>query len=324
MTLFEERLCSKCKSRPALSYHAYCRDCRQAYRKENPETRHPYTRRTPFPETCAECGVNKTAKNSYWCQPCKNKATREWARRNPNWKHSTPERREKYLARQFMNTRLNRGQLLKLPCFICGNVDVTAHHYLGYEKEHVLDVLWLCDKHHLEAERNLWCPVVPKDYSLKTPLTPKTFEERFWSKVEKTLDCWLWTERKDLNGYGIFDISTDRAEGAHRVSWRMANGEIPEGCIIGHLCNVRNCVRPDHLVAWPKGDDVRYMEQCGRGVHPSGAANGRASRTEDEIREIRRLYDSRQMGAYNLAKKYATSPQSIYDIVNRVSYKNVE
>jgi hypothetical protein len=214
--------------------------------------------------------------------------------------------------------------MLKLPCFICGNLDVSAHHYLGYDKEHALDVLWLCPKHHWEAEKKLWCPIVPKDYSLKTPLAPMTFEERFWSKVEKTLDCWLYTGRLDINGYGVFDLADGTTQGAHRVSYRMACGEIPEGCIIGHLCNVRNCVNPKHLIAWPKGDDVRYMEQCGRGVHLSGAANGRASRTEDEIREIRHLYDTKQMGCYNLAKKYAMSVQCLYNIVNRVSYQNVK
>lgn len=316
--------CPRCQKNESLPYHSYCRECRIKYRNENPETRYPYIRKTPFPELCGKCKQRPHALGHAWCQECKNEATREWHRRNPNWHNSNPERREKNLARKLVNNRLRRGQLKKLPCFICGAAGVSAHHYLGYKREHALDIVWLCRAHHLEIEHDLWCLVVPKDYSLKTPLTPKTFEERFWSKVEKTLDCWLYTGRLDENGYGIFDLADGSGEGAHRVSWRMANGEIPEGCIIGHLCNVRNCVNPKHLVAWPKGDDVRYMEQCGRGVPPAGTENGRATRTVDEVREIRRLYDSRQMSAYGLAKKYATSPQSIYDIVNRVSYQDIK
>jgi hypothetical protein len=317
-------ICSKCQTRESLPYHAYCRECRIAYRKENPETRHPYIRHTPFPETCAKCGQHPTANNSYWCQLCKNESTRQWARRNPNWKNSTPERRQKNLARALVNGRLDRGQLLKLACFICDEKEVTAHHYLGYDKEHALDIIWLCNQHHREAEKELWCPIIPKDYSLKTPLTPKTFEERFWSKVEKTLDCWLYKGRLSPLGYGQFDIEDGRMEGAHRTSWKLANGEIPEDCIIGHLCNVRNCVRPDHLVAWPKGDDIRYMEQCGRGVHLAGEENGRAKLNEDSVRSIRKNYVFRKFGCYKLAQIHGVSPQVIFDIVNFKTWQQVK
>lgn len=317
-------VCSKCGVNPRPSYHAYCRECRIAYRKANPETRHPYTRKTPFPEMCGKCGLNPHAKGHAWCRSCRNKATLEWAKRNPNWHNETPDRREKYLARRLLNSRVDRGLLLKLTCFICGSDEVTAHHYLGYVKGHALDVLWLCHQHHLEAERNLWCPVVPKDYSLKTPLTPKTLQERFDAKIEKTLDCWLWKGRLNHLGYGEFDISHEKTEGAHRVSWRMANGEIPDGCIIGHLCNVRRCVRPDHLVAWPKGDDVRYMEDCGRSLHPAGTANGRSKLTDDAVRSIRQEYRFRTCGCYLLAKKHGVSPAVIFDVVNFNSYKDVK
>jgi len=318
-------LCARCQVNPRPAYHSYCSDCKKAYRREHPEDRSKkYKRVAPFPEMCGKCKQRPHAKGTSWCRECQNEVNRVWRSRNPNWDRSTEERRQKSNARRLIHKRVKRGQMLKLPCFICGNVNVSAHHYLGYDKEHALDILWLCIQHHREAEKKLWCPVVPKDYSLRTPLAPMTFEERFWSNVEKTLDCWLYTGPLNHLGYGIFYHSDGRGEGAHRVAYKMANGEIPEGCIVGHLCNVRNCVRWDHLVAWPKGDDVRYMEQCGRGVHLSGVANGRACRTEDEVREIRRLYDAKQMGAYGLARKYATSPQAIYDIVNRESYQNVK
>lgn len=328
------KLCSKCNSRPALSYHSYCRECKQAYRRDNPEDRSKkYKRVAPFPELCGKCKQRPHAKGNGWCRECQNKAQREWYRRNPDWNKSTPERWQKKLARHLCNNRVKRGQMLKLPCFICGNTNVMAHHYLGYDKEHALDIIWLCILHHCEAEKKLWCPVIPKDYSLKTPLTPKTDEERFESRINRNGpipkdrpdlgNCWLYTERLDPNGYGTFDHS-GRGENAHRFAYRMAYGAIPEGCIIGHLCNVRNCCRPIHLVAWPKGDDVRYMEQCGRGVHLSGEANGRSKLTEADVREIRKLYQTKQMGCYRLAAKYGVSPQAIYDIVNYESWPDLK
>jgi hypothetical protein len=80
-----------------------------------------------------------------------------------------------------------------------------------------------------------------------------TQAERFWSKVDKNgpNGCWLWTGSCTPGGYGKFGLG--RAdEGlvyAHRWSWEQANGPIPEGAHIDHLCRVRNCVNPEHLEA---------------------------------------------------------------------------
>lgn len=70
-------------------------------------------------------------------------------------------------------------------------------------------------------------------------------EERFWPKVDKTGDCWTWTARV-RNGYGLFQIG-GIAQSAHRVSYELAHGPIPEGMQVDHTCHNRACVNPDHL-----------------------------------------------------------------------------
>lgn len=75
-----------------------------------------------------------------------------------------------------------------------------------------------------------------------------TLEARFWAKVRKTETCWEWTGAT-VHGYGAMQLGR-RGEGkvyAHRVSWELANGPIPEGLHIDHLCRNRRCVRPAHL-----------------------------------------------------------------------------
>lgn len=77
-------------------------------------------------------------------------------------------------------------------------------------------------------------------------------EERFWRRVEKTDDCWLWTGHVNpVTGYGSYYLpgSPNRSQYAHRVAYEFAKGPIPEGLTIDHLCRVRNCVNPDHLEA---------------------------------------------------------------------------
>jgi hypothetical protein len=74
-----------------------------------------------------------------------------------------------------------------------------------------------------------------------------SLEDRFWCKVSISDGCWLWTGSTDGNGYGKIG-NAGKTLCAHRVSWELAYGLIPEGVEIDHhyLC-LRNCVRPDHL-----------------------------------------------------------------------------
>ncbi len=67
-------------------------------------------------------------------------------------------------------------------------------------------------------------------------------EVRFWAKVDKSGDCWLWTARLSHNGYGRFVN-----QAAHRTAYEMLVGPIPEGMQLDHLCRVRRCVNPSHL-----------------------------------------------------------------------------
>jgi hypothetical protein len=77
------------------------------------------------------------------------------------------------------------------------------------------------------------------------------FQERLlWAKVNKTDTCWEWTASKNSNGYGKFVVFTDgkhRSMLAHRVTYQMLVGEIPEGASIDHICHNPSCVNPDHL-----------------------------------------------------------------------------
>jgi len=70
--------------------------------------------------------------------------------------------------------------------------------------------------------------------------------ERFWSKVDKTDGCWLWTAGQNGHGYGAFGLG-DRAIGAHRLAYELLVGPIPVGLTLDHLCRVRHCVNPQHL-----------------------------------------------------------------------------
>ncbi|MGN7978246.1 HNH endonuclease [Microbacterium sp. 22195] len=70
--------------------------------------------------------------------------------------------------------------------------------------------------------------------------------ERFWEKVDKRGDCWIWTACVSPDGYGNLGVY-GRVVRAHRFSYEIHHGPIPAGLQVDHLCRNRACVRPEHL-----------------------------------------------------------------------------
>ena len=85
----------------------------------------------------------------------------------------------------------------------------------------------------------------------------RPLEVRFWEKVRKTDECWEWTGTKVL-GYGRIRRGEGRGTvPAHRVSYELHKGDIPEGLEIDHLCANHGCVNPDHLEAVTHVENMR-------------------------------------------------------------------
>lgn len=73
--------------------------------------------------------------------------------------------------------------------------------------------------------------------------------DRFWSKVNKTEACWLWLASTNPKGYGRYRVGSGVLTSAHRYSYELTHGPIPEGLQIDHTCYVKSCVNPAHLRA---------------------------------------------------------------------------
>lgn len=70
--------------------------------------------------------------------------------------------------------------------------------------------------------------------------------ESFRHRIERDGECVIWLGEKDHDGYGVMRRGGKR-QAAHRFSWELANGPIPAGMQIDHMCHNRLCVRPEHL-----------------------------------------------------------------------------
>jgi hypothetical protein len=69
---------------------------------------------------------------------------------------------------------------------------------------------------------------------------------RFWIRVTKTTDCWLWSAATTGAGYGAVWMD-GRLRLAHKVAWEDENGPVPDGMELDHECRNTRCVRPSHL-----------------------------------------------------------------------------
>lgn len=113
--------------------------------------------------------------------------------------------------------------------------------------------------------------------------TPK---DRFWGRVRKTDSCWLWTGRVSVGGYGKTYLG-GKIIPAHRFSWTLANGPIPDGMFVCHKCDNPPCVRPDHLFLGTNADNMADCAAKGRIAR--GEKNGAAKLTSSQVQEIREM-----------------------------------
>jgi hypothetical protein len=84
-----------------------------------------------------------------------------------------------------------------------------------------------------------------------------SYEERFWAKARKGVDCWEWTGFRLDSGYGRFMDAKRGVLYAHRVAYELSVGPIAPGLVVDHTCRNPSCVNPKHLDAVTQQENVR-------------------------------------------------------------------
>ncbi len=136
-------------------------------------------------------------------------------------------------------------------------------------------------------------------------------EARFSGFIEKTDSCWLWTGAKLDGRYGALQVA-GRPVGAHRVSYQLHVGPIPEGFCVLHRCDTPACINPDHLFLGTHQDDMRDRDSKGRGRHKLN---------EETVRRIKSEYEPRKTSLRALAARYGVSHGAIQLIVTGATWK---
>ncbi len=147
--------------------------------------------------------------------------------------------------------------------------------------------------------------------------------QKFWTRVDRGEGCWLWRGAASPQGYGRFYPSTGQKLYAHRVSFDLNVGVIPNGLFVCHTCDVRLCVRPEHLFLGSHQDNMNDMNAKGRGR--PGKAYGELAHLAKldwvKVREIRARYTGRRGEVASLAREYGISLSSMFAVVTGQTWR---
>ncbi len=158
---------------------------------------------------------------------------------------------------------------------------------------------------------------------IKSP-NEKEYFEKLKNRLIKNLirngECLEWTGQISPYGYGYITIRSIPVA-AHRVSWMVFKGEIPEGMCILHSCDNKKCCEISHLHLGTQLENVK--EAVDRNRYIVGIKHHSSKLTEDQIKEIRCFYKDGLYNLTQLSKKYGIGICSISDIVKRKTWKHI-
>jgi hypothetical protein len=157
-------------------------------------------------------------------------------------------------------------------------------------------------------------------------------ESRFWPKVDKRGDteCWPWQAGTFQFGHGLLR-DQGRLRKAHRISWELHFGEIPDGLCVCHRCDNPPCVNPSHLFLGTQRDNIADRDQKGRTargdrsgsrLHPEALRRGEANKgggklTTEQVAAMRQRYTKSPISYVQLGKLFGVSHIMARNIVLR-------
>jgi hypothetical protein len=167
----------------------------------------------------------------------------------------------------------------------------------------------------------------------------RSVDNTYWPRIDRTggaQACWLWQEGCDRDGYGKCRVPGFVERRAHRISYMLKHGHIPDGLWVLHTCDTPRCCNPAHLFLGTVADNNADMiakgreargDQSGARKHPERVPRGHdchsAKLTDAQVEEARRQYATGLYRQVDLAAIYGVSQTTIGKAIRGASWKHV-
>lgn len=198
------------------------------------------------------------------------------------------------------------------------NANDARKHKRDYYREHTEEMRKRNRKYHLEHEEEIRIRnriyrteylgeikalTQGVEYERKRKYTRMPIKERFLSKVDTRGDeeCWIWKSSVNKNGYGKFGVTT-----AHRMSYILFVGNIPDGMLVCHTCDNPPCVNPKHLFLGNNLDNIRDCVNKGRQHKQGGEDSHNHKLTWNIVLDMRTMHNNGVLKK-DIAEKYNIS-----------------
>lgn len=144
--------------------------------------------------------------------------------------------------------------------------------------------------------------------------------KRFWAKVQKGPECWLWTGARHGQGYGL--LTCHGTLKAHRASFFLANGYIHLDGSVLHTCDNPSCVNPDHLRLGTQRENIADMDAKGRRKFRAqfGEENPMARLTARDVAAMRAEREKSRISYKRIAERFGVSTMTAYRAITLQSW----
>jgi len=151
-----------------------------------------------------------------------------------------------------------------------------------------------------------------------------THEERFWLHVSRRRDdqCWNWKHYTRPNGYAYFGVDGVQIA-AHRFSWSLVNGLIPEKMQICHKCDNKKCCNPNHLFLGTCKENIQDAVIKGLRNTPIGERQGFSFLTGEVVEKIREMAKAGGRTQKEIANRFGIKPMHAQSIISRRIWKHI-
>ena len=130
--------------------------------------------------------------------------------------------------------------------------------------------------------------------------------------------CWIWIGSITNHGYGTMTLGRNKNISAHRASYELKHGPIPDGMLALHHCDIKCCVNPDHIFLGTQ--QANMDDKVCKNRQANGVKHGMSKLTEQQAKEAKFGNEK----PIELAKRFNCSATIIRQIRNGLYWKHLE